>query len=99
MWRDDLRLQLASPNIFTSSTYLQHDRLIAAGTNNGRVHLFDLRMGNKSEVQILGELNTQSFHSKVCDETIIKIAAHPQQPILVTAGADGNIKVFSSLTN
>ncbi|KAA6379482.1 MAG: hypothetical protein EZS28_024992 [Streblomastix strix] len=98
MWRDDLRLQLASPNIYTCATYLQHDRLIAAGSSDGRVLIYDLRMGNKSQVQILGELNTRSFHSKVCDETIIKIAAHPQHPILVTAGADGNIKVFSSLT-
>ncbi|KAA6356830.1 MAG: hypothetical protein EZS28_047643, partial [Streblomastix strix] len=95
MWREDLRLQLASPNIFTSSTFLQFDRLIAAGSSDGRVHLFDLRMGNKGQVGIVGEQCEQSFHSLVFSESITKIAAHPIHPILVTAGVDAYLNMSS----
>ncbi|KAA6384182.1 MAG: hypothetical protein EZS28_020291 [Streblomastix strix] len=95
-WKENVRFQLASQSIFTSSTYLQFDRLIAAGTNSGKVHIFDLRMGDKGQIGIVGERCEQSFHSPMFSEGITKIAAHPQHPILVTAGADGNITVFSS---
>ncbi|KAA6387755.1 MAG: hypothetical protein EZS28_016718 [Streblomastix strix] len=76
--------------------YLQLDRLIAAGTNCGRGHIFDLRMGDKGQVGTVCEQCDQSFHSPMLSECITKIAAHPIHPILVTAGADGNIKVFTS---
>ncbi|KAA6355973.1 MAG: hypothetical protein EZS28_048500, partial [Streblomastix strix] len=96
MWREDLRLQLASECFFTSSTYLQFDRLIAAGTNRGKVNIYDLRMGDKGFVRIVGESNPFSFHQSMFGESVTKIVAHPIHPILVTSGADGNIKVFSS---
>ncbi|KAA6398026.1 MAG: hypothetical protein EZS28_006445 [Streblomastix strix] len=97
MWREDLRLQLASSCIFTCSTYLQFDRLIAAGTSAGKVHIYDLRNGDKGLVGIVvGERNPISFHQSMLGESVTKIVAHPQHQILVTAGADGNIKVFSS---
>ncbi|KAA6375202.1 MAG: hypothetical protein EZS28_029272 [Streblomastix strix] len=95
-WKENVRFQLASQSIFTSSTYLQFDRLIAAGTNSGKVHIFDLRMGDKGQIGLIGEHCEQSFHSPMFSEGITKIAAHPQHPILVTAGADGIITVFSS---
>ncbi|KAA6376697.1 MAG: hypothetical protein EZS28_027773, partial [Streblomastix strix] len=78
------------------STYLQFDRLIAAGTNSGRVHIFDLRNADKGLVNILGENNYLSFHSPAFSESVTKIIAHPIHPILATAGADGSIKIFSS---
>ncbi|KAA6391319.1 MAG: hypothetical protein EZS28_013153 [Streblomastix strix] len=70
--------------------------LIAAGTNSGKVHIFDLRMGDKGQVGIVGERNPQSFHSPMFNEGITKIAAHLIHPLLVTAGADGIIKIFTS---
>ncbi|KAA6364551.1 MAG: hypothetical protein EZS28_039922 [Streblomastix strix] len=83
-------------NRIGNSTYLQFDRLIAAGTNSGKVHIFDLRMGDKGQIGIVGEHCEQSFHSPMFSEGITKIAAHPIHPLLVTAGADGNIKIFAS---
>ncbi|KAA6389846.1 MAG: hypothetical protein EZS28_014628 [Streblomastix strix] len=72
------------------------DRLIAAGTSAGKVHIYDLRMGDQGLIRIVGERNPISFHSSMLGESITKIVAHPQHQILVTAGADENIKIFSS---
>ncbi|KAA6358695.1 MAG: hypothetical protein EZS28_045778, partial [Streblomastix strix] len=95
-WRDDIKQQFAAQCIFTSSTYLQFDCLIAASTNFGRVFMFDLRMADKGQVGILSQQSQFSQHQQMFSENITKIVAHPIHPILVTAGADGDIKIFSS---
>ncbi|KAA6392488.1 MAG: hypothetical protein EZS28_011981 [Streblomastix strix] len=95
-WKDDIKQQFAAQCIFTSSTYLQFDCLIAASTNFGKVFMFDLRMADKGQVGILSQLSQFSQHQQMFSENITKIVAHPIHPVLVTAGADGDIKIFSS---
>ncbi|KAA6387643.1 MAG: hypothetical protein EZS28_016830 [Streblomastix strix] len=70
--------------------------LIAASTNYGQVLMYDLRMADKGQVGTIGEQNQQSQHKQMFSEGITKVAAHPIHPVLVSAGADGIIKVFSS---
>ncbi|KAA6396756.1 MAG: hypothetical protein EZS28_007720 [Streblomastix strix] len=93
---DYIQQQLAAKWIFTSSTYLQYDSLIAASTNFGRVFMYDLRMADKGQVGIIGEQSMFSQHDQTFSEGITKITAHPIHPVLITAGSDGIIKVFSS---
>ncbi|KAA6382669.1 MAG: hypothetical protein EZS28_021804 [Streblomastix strix] len=95
-WRDDIKQQFAAQWIFTSSTYLHFDCLIAASTNFGKVFMFDLRMADKGQVGIVGEQGQFSQHQQIFSENITKIVAHPIHPVLATAGADGDIKVFSN---
>ncbi|KAA6355348.1 MAG: hypothetical protein EZS28_049125, partial [Streblomastix strix] len=73
-WQDSLKLQLSSKRIFTSSTYLQFDCLIAASTNSGQVLMYDLRMGEKGQVSFLSERSSLSQHRQMFDEGITKIA-------------------------
>ncbi|KAA6362322.1 MAG: hypothetical protein EZS28_042151 [Streblomastix strix] len=96
MRKEDLKLQFSSQSIFTSSTYLQYDCLIAASTNYGKVLIFDLRMADKGQDGIVGEQSQWSQHKQIYSEGIIKVMAHPTHPVLVTAGVNGYIKTFSS---
>lgn len=76
----------------TSITFDQSGLQLATGHADGSIQIWDLR--NIAGGQILLLVKNDAVHTQKNQEGIPCLLIHPSVPLLITCGADGNVKLF-----